>query len=56
MSTAALFWGFTLYATVKSTGGWPFMNIIVALTFAALAIIYWMMYFRRRNTQSSGTE
>ena len=53
MTMATLAWGFTLYFAVQTTGGWPIMNVIVFLTFAALAVIYWMMYSRRKNAQTS---
>jgi len=49
---ATLFWGFTLFSTVNATGGWPLMNTIVVMTFAALTGIYWVMYFRRQKDMS----
>ena len=57
MTLAALVWGFSLLTVVRMTGQWPLMNVMVSLTFAALAGIYWTLYFRRKtNTQPSGTE
>ena len=55
MTVAAVVWGASLFTTVYVSGDWPALNVIVFLTFAALAVVYWMMYFRLKNS-TSGTE
>lgn len=53
MATAA--WGFTLFVTLQS-GEATKTNMIVCALFAALAVGYWVAYFRGKNTHKTGTE